>query len=385
VSVLVLNAGSSSLKFALIEGDGLTRRLSGKIDGLPERPQFKAKGPGIAHDLALPVGLSAEGALDALFDWLSAHALLAGIRAVGHRVVHGGSEYSAPVRIDGVVLERLEALPPLAPLHQPANLAPIRRLLASHPGLPQVACFDTAFHADIDAIEQRYAIPASLHEAGIRRYGFHGLSYEWIAARLPEIDPDAAAGRTVVMHLGQGASLCALRAGRSVATSMGFSTLSGVPMATRPGDLDPGILLHLLAQGHDAAALEQLLYRESGWLGVSGISADMRTLLASEAPAARVAIDLFVHRVVQQVGALAATLAGLDALVFTAGIGENAAPIRAAILQRLAWLGAALDEAANAAGKPRLTGNGSRVRAWVIPTDEEAVIAGHTLRLCHHP
>lgn len=385
MSVLVLNSGSSSLKFALIEADGRTRRLSGKIDGLPERPQFKATGPGIAHDLALPVGLSAEGALDALFDWLSAHALLAGIRAVGHRVVHGGSEYSAPVRIDGVVLERLEALAPLAPLHQPANLAPIRRLLASHPGLPQVACFDTAFHAGIDAIEQRYAIPASLHDTGIRRYGFHGLSYEWIASRLQEIDPDAAIGRSVVMHLGQGASLCALRAGRSVATSMGFSTLAGVPMATRPGELDPGILLHLLAQGHDAAALEQLLYRESGWLGVSGISADMRTLLASEAPAARVAINLFVHRVVQQIGALAATLGGLDALVFTAGIGENAAPIRAAVLQRLAWLGVVPDEAANDRHGPRLTGEGSRVRAWVIPTDEEAVIAGHVLRLCPDP
>jgi acetate kinase len=381
VSVLVLNAGSSSLKFALIEGDGLTRRLSGKIDGLPERPRFKAKGPGIAHDQALPVGLSAGGALEALFDWLSAHALLAGIGAVGHRVVHGGSEYSAPVRIDGAVLECLAALAPLAPLHQPANLAPIRRLLASHPVLPQVACFDTAFHAGIDAIEQRYAIPASLHEAGIRRYGFHGLSYEWIAARLPEFDPDAAAGRTVVMHLGQGASLCALREGRSIATSMGFSTLAGVPMATRPGDLDPGILLYLLGQGHDGAAMERLLYRESGWLGVSGLSADMRTLLASEAPAARTAIDLFVHRVVQQIGALAATLGGLDALVFTAGIGENAAPIRAAILARLAWLGVDLDETANAAGYPRLTREGSRARAWVIPTDEEAVIAGHTLRL----
>lgn len=385
MSVLVLNAGSSSLKFALIEADGQTRRLSGKIDGLPERPRFKASGPGIAHDVALPAGLTAEGALDALFDWLGVQGLLTGIGAVGHRVVHGGGDYSAPVRVDGVVIERLEALAPLAPLHQPANLAPIRRLLASHPGLPQVACFDTAFHADIDAIEQRYAIPASLHEAGIRRYGFHGLSYEWIASRLQEIDPDAAIGRSVVMHLGQGASLCALRAGRSVATSMGFSTLAGVPMATRPGELDPGILLHLLAQGHDAAALEQLLYRESGWLGVSGISADMRTLLASEAPAARVAIDLFVHRVVQQIGALAATLGGLDALVFTAGIGENAAPIRAAVLQRLAWLGVVPDEAANDRHGPRLTGEGSRVRAWVIPTDEEAVIAGHVLRLCPDP
>jgi acetate kinase len=385
VSVLVLNAGSSSLKFALIEADGHTRRLSGKIDGLPERPQFKAKGPGIAHDQPLPAGLTAEGALDALFDWLSAHELLAGVRAVGHRVVHGGGEYSAPVRVDGALLERLEAFAPLAPLHQGANLAPIRRLLATHPELPQIACFDTAFHAGIDAIEQRYAIPEALHAAGIRRYGFHGLSYEWIAARLPEFDPHAAAGRTVVMHLGQGASLCALLGGRSVATSMGFSTLAGVPMATRPGDLDPGILLHLLAQGHDAATLERLLYRESGWVGVSGISADMRMLLASEEPAARLAIELFVHRVVQCIGALAATLGGLDALVFTAGIGENAAPIRAAVLARLAWLGVNLDETANNAGGPPLTSDGSRVRAWVIPTDEEAVIAGHTLRLCHHP
>lgn len=381
MTVLVLNAGSSSLKFALIERDGRTRRLSGKIDGLPERPQFRAKGPDIAHQASLPTGLAPEGALDALFEWLAAHGLLAGIGAVGHRVVHGGGEYSAPVRVDAALLERLEALAPLAPLHQPANLAPIRRLLTSHPGLPQVACFDTAFHAGIDAIEQRYAIPEGLHASGIRRYGFHGLSYEWIAGRLPEVDPDAAAGRTVVMHLGQGASLCALRAGRSIATSMGFSTLAGVPMATRPGDLDPGILLHLLAQGHDAASLERLLYRESGWLGVSGLSADMRTLLASEAPSARTAIGLFVHRIVQSVGALAATLGGLDALVFTAGVGENAAPIRAAVLQRLAWLGVALDEAANAAGNPRLTGDGSRVRAWVIPTDEEAVIAGHVLRL----
>jgi acetate kinase len=382
MAVLVLNAGSSSLKFALIEGDGRTRRLRGKIEGLPERPRFQASVVDRTHDAALARGLSVEGALDHLLDWLAGQRLLDGLRAVGHRVVHGGSEYSAPVRIDDVVLERLAALAPLAPLHQPANLAPIRRLLASHPELPQVACFDTAFHAGIDPIEQRYALPASLHEAGIRRYGFHGLSYEWIAGRLPEVDPEAAAGRTVVLHLGQGASLCALREGRSIATSMGFSTLAGVPMATRPGDLDPGILLYLLGQGQDGAALERLLYRESGWLGVSGLSADMRTLLASEAPGARTAIRLFVHRIVQSVGALAATLGGLDALVFTAGIGENAAPIRAAVLRSLAWLGVDLDEVANAAGRLRLTREGSRVRAWVIPTDEEAVIAQHTLRLC---
>jgi len=271
---------------------------------------------------------------------------------------------------------------PLAPLHQPHNLAPIARLLQRRPDVPQVACFDTAFHATMPAVEQRFALPAALHDAGVRRYGFHGLSYEYIATVLPAHDARAAAGRTVVCHLGNGASMCAVRAGQSIASTMGFTALEGLPMGTRSGAIDPGVLLWLMDErGMDARAIEHLLYHEAGLLGVSGVSSDMRKLLDSDAPGARLAIDLFVYRIGRELGSLAAALGGLDALVFTAGIGENSAVIRARVCRDAAWVGVTLDEAANSRGGPRISAPTSRVAVWVVPTDEELMIARHTQRL----
>jgi acetate kinase len=296
-------------------------------------------------------------------------------------VVHGGLEYSAPVRITAEILGRLGRFVPLAPLHQPHNLAPIRLLLERAPDLPQVACFDTAFHRSVPEIAQRFALPAALHEAGIRRYGFHGLSYEYIASVLAGFDEAAARGRTVVLHLGNGASMCALNGGRSVATTMGFTAVEGLPMGTRCGALDPGVLLYLMDQrAMDARAIERLIYDESGLLGVSGVSSDMRALLASDAPGARLAIDLYCYRIGRELGSLVAALGGLEAIVFTAGIGENAAAIRKRVLDDVVWLGASVDEAANATGGPRITAANSRVAAFVIPTNEELMIARHTLR-----
>jgi acetate kinase len=280
------------------------------------------------------------------------------------------------------VLVALERYVSLAPLHQPHNLAAIRALARQAPGLPQVACFDTAFHRSNPQIAQMFALPHALHDAGIRRYGFHGLSYEYIASVLPGIDARAAAGRTVVLHLGNGASMCALDAGRSVASTMGLTALDGLPMGTRSGSLDPGALLYLMDErGMDARALEKLLYQQSGLLGVSGVSSDMRTLLASDDARARQAIELFIYRVGRELGSLAAALGGLDAIVFTAGVGENSAEIRARVCRTAAWLGVELDEASNAAGGPRISLPGSRVAAWTIPTDEELMIARHTQRL----
>jgi acetate kinase len=302
--------------------------------------------------------------------------------AVGHRVGHGGLRYVEPVRVDDTVLAELETLVPLAPLHQPHNLAPIVALRGRRPELPQVACFDTAFHRTQPAVAQAFALPREYSEQGVRRYGFHGISYEYIASELPRYDPRAAAGRVVVAHLGNGSSLCALRDGRSVATTMGFSSLDGLPMGTRCGALDPGVLLHLLNHYHlDTPALEALLYKGSGLLGVSGVSSDMRALLASTDPRAAAAVDLYVYRIGRELGSLAAALGGLDALVFTAGIGAHAAAVRARVCRDAAWLGLTPDEAANAAGGPRISRAGSTVSAWVIPTDEELMIARHTSRL----
>ncbi len=381
--VLVLNAGSSSLKFALYDGarGTLAVRVRGSVSDIGGAPRFSGRS---SDGSVLPeLGLSEAGQAEAL-DWLLDHLARTGhgYDAVGHRVVHGGMDLAAPVRVDAQVLAALEALVPLAPLHQPHNLAAIREIALRHPELPQVACFDTAFHRSHAEVEQRYALPDALHRQGIRRYGFHGLSYEYISAMLPQVDARAAAGKTIVLHLGNGASLCALEAGRSVASSMGFSALDGIPMATRCGQVDPGVLLHLMAaHGMDAAALEELLYRRSGLLGISGVSSDMRVLLASDVPGARAAIEHFVHRIVREVGALAATLGGLDALVFTAGIGERAAPVRAAVVERLGWLGATLDPAANAANAVRISRHDSRIAVHVIATDEEQVIARETLAL----
>jgi len=379
-ALLVLNAGSSSVKFSLygLEAEAPRLALKGQIEGLPGAAHFSA--PGGERRWSEP--LSHEQAIEFLLDWIEPRMQGRRLAAVGHRVVHGGTRYAAPVRVDAGVLAQLEALVPLAPLHQPHNLAAIRRLATLRPGLAQVACFDTAFHRGQAGVAQAFALPPEITREGVHRYGFHGLSYEFIAQALPGVDARAAAGRTVVAHLGNGASMCALRAGASVASTMGFTALEGLPMGTRCGSLDPGVLLWLMDEKRmDARAIEDLLYHRSGLLGVSGVSGDMRTLLASEAPAARAAIDLYVYRIGRELGSLAAALGGLDALVFTAGIGEHAAPVRARVCRDAAWLGLELDEAANAAGGPRISGAASRVSAWVIATDEELMIARHTERV----
>jgi acetate kinase len=297
-------------------------------------------------------------------------------------VVHGGGHFSAPVRVDGGVLEELERLVPLAPLHQPHNLAPIRSLARRMPDLPQVACFDTAFHRTQPSVAQAYALPRALSESGIRGYGFHGLSYEYIARALPEVLGDTADGRVIVAHLGNGASLCGMRARRSVETTMSFSALDGLPMGTRVGDLDPAVVLYLIVErGMSPEDVSTLLYTRSGLLGLSGVSSDVRELIASPAPRARFALEFFAYRIAREVGALAGALGGLDGLVFTAGIGERAAPVRADVCARLTWLGVRLDEAANRGHGQRISTADSRVGVFVVPTDEEAVIARHTLGL----
>jgi acetate kinase len=301
---------------------------------------------------------------------------------VGHRVVHGGLDYAEPVRVEAGVLAALEKFVPLAPLHQPHNLAPIRLLLERNPQLPQVACFDTAFHRAQPELAQMFALPKALHDEGVRRFGFHGLSYEYIASRLPGIDARAAAGRTIVLHLGNGASMCAMLGGRSVASTMGFTAVDGLPMGTRCGNIDPGVILYLMdVRGMDARAVEKLIYSQSGLLGVSGVSSDMRTLLASSEPRAKLAVDLYVYRIGRELGSLAAALGGLDAIVFTGGIGENSAEIRARVCRDAAWLGVDLDAAANDSAGPRLATAASRVAAWTLPTNEELMIARHTRRL----
>jgi acetate kinase len=385
-SILVLNAGSSSLKFSLFAaaGDTLDAVAGGQVEGLYTAPRFIAKdaaGQRLTEkrwDAAQRLGH--DGALAHLLDWLrSTRGADDRLVAVGHRVVHGGTEFAAPVRLDAAIVERLQRFVPLAPLHQPHNLSPIRELLARAPELPQVACFDTAMHRTNPPLAQMFALPQELSDAGVRRYGFHGLSYEYIASVLPGIDADAARGRCIVLHLGNGASLCALQGRRSVASTMGFTAVDGLPMGTRCGAIDPGVVLYLIDErGMDARAIEKLIYHESGLLGVSGISGDMRVLLQSPEPRAQLAIDLFCYRIARELGSLAAALGGLDAIVFTAGIGEHAAAIRARVCRAAAWLGVELDEAANAAHGPRISRAGSRTRAWVIPTNEELMIARHT-------
>jgi acetate kinase len=385
-AILVLNAGSSSLKFTVFavgDGDALEVWVRGALEALSGAARFRATDArgAVVGEHAWPADAPPHhaGALDFLFDWLQGRGGAARLAAVGHRVVHGGTEFAAPVRIDPAVLAKLDGLVPLAPLHQPHNLLPIRSIAERRPGLAQVACFDTAFHRSAPALAQAFALPRSITDGGVHRYGFHGLSYEYIASVLARFDPRAAAGRTVVLHLGNGASMCALQAGASIATTMGFTAVDGLPMGTRSGSLDPGVVLYLMRErGMDAAAIESLLYDESGLLGVSGVSSDMRELLASPDPRAAFAIELFVYRIGRELGSLAAALGGLDAIVFTAGIGERAAAVRAAACARAAWLGVELDAAANAAGGPRISSAESRVAAWVIPTDEELMIARHT-------
>jgi acetate kinase len=386
-AILVLNAGSSSLKFSVfLDGEPPELLLRGQIEELFTQPHFAARdtaGKAVGERTWEPgTKLGHSGAVEFLFGWgrgkLGEHR----VGAAGHRVVHGGREFTGPVLIDPGVMTALEALVPLAPLHQPHNLGAIKAVAEHAPGLPQVACFDTAFHRTQPGVAQAFALPRRYAEEGILRYGFHGLSYEYIASALPGTDARAAAGRTVVAHLGNGASMCALRGGQSVATTMSFTALDGLPMGTRCGALDPGVLIYLMDRhGLDARALEKLLYQESGLLGVSGISSDMRTLLTSLDPRAAEALDLFVYRIGRELGSLAAAFGGLDALVFTGGIGENSAAVRARVCRDASWLGLELDEAANDAGGPRISRPNSRVAAWVIPTNEESMIAQHTRRL----
>jgi acetate kinase len=387
-AILIVNAGSSSLKFQAF-GTGRTgdlkRLVKGQIDGIGTLPRLRAHGaantplidktfsPGGVPDL--PTAMSEAAA------WLRSTQKF-NLIAVGHRVVHGGPKYSRPVLVDEEVLTDLERYIALAPLHQPNNLSPIRSLLARRPELPQVACFDTAFHRGRSAVADHYAIPERFYADGVRRYGFHGLSYEYVVEKLRLTAPTIANGRVIVAHLGSGASMCALFGGSSIESTMGFTALDGLPMGTRCGQIDPGVVLYLIAQeGMSTAQVQDLLYRESGLKGLSGTSNDVRELLASIDPGAAFAISHFAYRVGLFAGMLTAALGGLDAFVFTAGIGENSAVMRERIVERLAWLGATLDPAANAASQQLISGQESRVAIYVIPTDEELMIARHTLDL----
>jgi acetate kinase len=386
--ILTLNAGSSSLKFSLWQaGTGMELRelFRGEIEKIGITPHLSAREPGgrTVIDNRFDGGgakLSHEDLLRELFAWLSQQRR-DGFRAIGHRIVHGGATFTAPVRIDDDVMERLSKLEPLAPLHQPHNLSAIRICAALEPRVPQIVCFDTAFHRTMDSVTRRLGLPRAYEEEGVQRYGFHGLSYEFIAQQLRAIDPDLAKARVIVAHLGNGASLCAMHDGRSVDTTMSFTALDGLLMGTRPGTLDPGAVTYLMRERTmSATEIEDLLYHRSGLLGISGISSDMRTLLASDDSHAREAVDLFVFRAAREIGALVASLGGLDGLVFTAGIGEHAPEIRSRVCARCAWLGVILDERANGAGQIRVSTEASRVRVYVIPTDEERMIAEHTVR-----
>lgn len=386
-ALLVLNAGSSSLKFSVYVGDDSLRLLlRGEFEELWTHPRFSASGDGATlgeKEWDAGTRLGFEGAIDHLLTW-GRQGVLGGHRvaAVGHRVVHGGMRFSGPALIDAAVLAELEALIPLAPLHQPHCVEAIKAAARTAPSVPQVACFDTAFHRTLPHVAQTFALPRRYADEGIRRYGFHGLSYEYIASMLPSVVPGAARGRVVVAHLGNGASMCAMLGGRSVATTMGLTALDGLMMGTRCGAIDPGVLLYLMDRhGMDARALERLLYQQSGLLGVSGESSDMRELLGSSSAAAAEALELFVYRIHRELGSLAAALQGLDAVVFTGGIGEHAAPIRERVCHAACWLGLELDDEANAHDGPCITAPGSRISAWVIPTDEERMIALHTRRV----
>jgi acetate kinase len=385
-AILVVNAGSSSVKFQIFDqgasGDP-QRLIKGQFDGIGARPRLRAEardGKALIDKTYSPQEIAdVATAIGAAGNWLRETQKIE-LAAVGHRVVHGGPDYDRPVVINKDVLKRLEQFSSLAPLHQPNNLAPIRTLLARRPELLQVACFDTAFHRSHGPLADHYAIPEKFYREGVRRYGFHGLSYEYIAGRLPEFGPGIAKGRVIVAHLGSGASMCALANGRSVESTMGFTALDGLPMGTRPGQIDPGVILYLIAQrGMSAKDVEDLLYRQSGLKGLSGVSNDMRELEASASPAAALAIDYFVYRIALNAGMLAAALNGLDAFIFTAGIGENSASIRARVAEKLVWLGVDFDAAANKSGDPLISKPHSKVAVYAIGTDEEFMIARHTV------
>jgi acetate kinase len=385
---VVLNAGSSSLKFCVYvrpDGDAWRLEARGQIEGIGTSPKFSAKdGAGKKLDeRALDKSVSdGSAALDALADWLRSKYGGSRVLGVGHRVVHGGATFEAPTIVIPPVMEELRKLIPLAPLHQPHNLAAIEAVSARLPGVPQVACFDTSFHRGQPAVAGVVPLPRDITRAGVQRYGFHGLSYEYIASVLPQVAPEIAGGRVIVAHLGSGASLCALKNGKSVDNSLGFTALDGLCMGTRPGALDPGVVLYLFQNlGLSAKEVETMLYKKSGLIGISGISNDMRDLLGSSEPTARLAVDYFVYQAAKEIGALAAVLGGIDGLVFTAGIGENSPEIRTRICEASAWLGVQLDKDANTKRGPRISTKSSAVSAWVIPTNEELMIARHTGQL----
>ncbi|MEA2119442.1 acetate/propionate family kinase [Halovibrio sp. HP20-50] len=399
-NVLVINSGSSSLKFALFAASetqdddpkSLELRYRGKVAGLggddhstPDVSVENDQGEVIelSGDTKLPESTRHKDALSWLLDWIDKQPDLEELEVVGHRVVHGGQKFHAPVVLDAATINELDKLSPLAPLHQPYCLDPVKRLAEQRPELTQVACFDTAFHTTQPRVAQQFALPRELTDKGLIRYGFHGLSYDYINRVLPDyLDDDEPAERLVVAHLGNGASLCAIKNGQSIASTMGFTALEGLPMGTRCGSLDAGLVLYLLSEeGMSVDEVSELLYKRSGLLGVSGISSDMRELLASDAQEAREAIELYVYRIAREIGSLAAAMGGLDQLVFTAGIGEHAAPVRKAVCQQCEWLGLVLDDDANRRHAKRIANRESRVGAWVIPTDEERMIAWHALRL----
>ena len=387
-TILVVNGGSSSIKFQLFEvgrDDELVRLLRGQIEGIGTRPHFfakNAKGESVVNKSWSDSEVrELADALDELVVFLREYVGELPV-AIGHRVVHGGPDFIEPAVVSPWVVDRLERFAPLAPLHQPNNLAPIKIVLERRPHLMQVACFDTAFHRGHPDLADRYAIPGNLYDEGVRRYGFHGLSYESIARKLREVAPEIADGRVVVAHLGSGASMCALLAGKSIESSMGFTALDGLPMGTRPGQLDVGIVLYLLREkGMSPDEVEHFLYHDCGLKGLSGVSNDVRELLASTEPMAKFALDYFAYRIALFAGMLAAALGGIDGLVFTAGIGENAPTVRRAVADRLSWLGIELSEQANANNELRISQQGSRVACYVLPTDEELTIARHTLRM----
>jgi acetate kinase len=382
-SILTINAGSSSLKFALFDsGAALAETVRGEIENLGGAPHFRAcdNVGKVLSEQRWPADArpSFEDALGSLLTFAEAHLDRGGLAAVGHRIVHGGAAHIAPEAVTPDLLKSLEALTPLDPLHMPHNLAPIRAIAVARPRLAQVACFDTAFHHTLPPVARQFALPRAITEAGVRRYGFHGLSYEYISGRMQKALPELARGRVIAAHLGSGASMCALKDAVSIATTTGFSALDGLVMATRCGRLDPGVLLYLGAQGHSFGDIEHMLYNQSGLAGVSGISGDIRLLLASSDPHAKAAIDLFTYQIAIEAGGLASALGGLDGLVFTAGIGEHSPAIRAAVCERLGWLGVRLDSAANAANAGCISTPDSGVAVHVIATDEEAMIARHT-------
>jgi acetate kinase len=385
---LVLNSGSSSLKFALFRiaaGGDWPVAARGNVEGIGTSPSMSARdeaGNAMPTPQLSDGVRDADAALEHVFAWLRTHFGGGRILGVGHRVVHGGPRYAAPVIVTPAVLAELRRLVPYAPLHQPYNLAGIEAVAKRRPDVEQVACFDTGFHRSLPPVAKLVPLPGDVRQGGVERYGFHGLSYEYIASVLPQVAPEIAHKRVIVAHLGNGTSLCALHAGKSVETSMGFTALDGLCMGTRPGAVDPGVILYLFqGLGLSVKEVETMLYKKSGLLGISAVSNDMRDLLESSEPTAQLAVDYFVYRATKELGALTAVLGGLDALVFTAGIGENSAVIRRRICEACAWLGIELDEAANTARAARISLTTSRVSAWMIPTNEELMIARHTGRL----